>query len=79
MPEPAAIDGRPEWRVGIDTGGTFADLVVIPPDGQAVRVTKLPRDVAPARLAQALVDLGVSGPALVVHGTTHVTNAILES
>jgi N-methylhydantoinase A len=30
-------------------------------------------------LAQALLDLGVADRALVVHGTTHVTNAILES
>jgi N-methylhydantoinase A len=70
--------GAAPWRVGIDTGGTFADLVVRPPGAGAVRTTKLPRDAGPERLAAALVELGVAGPALVVHGTTQVTNAVLE-
>ncbi|MBS1677773.1 MAG: hydantoinase/oxoprolinase family protein [Actinobacteria bacterium] len=68
-----------QWRVGIDTGGTFVDLVVSPPGSSAVRSTKLPRDAGPDRVAEAVVDLGVSGEALVVHGTTRVTNAVLES
>ena len=71
-------DVYPTWRVGIDTGGTFADLVAIPPDDRPVRVTKVPRDAGPRRLADALLQLGVTGDALVVHGTTHVTNAVLE-
>jgi N-methylhydantoinase A len=66
------------WRVGIDTGGTFADVVARPPGADSVRTIKLPRDAGPERLADALVDLGVEGAALVVHGTTHVTNAVLE-
>jgi N-methylhydantoinase A len=70
--------GDTRWRVGIDTGGTFADLVVRPPGDAPVRTAKLPRDAGPDRLADALVALGVSGPALVVHGTTQVTNAVLE-
>jgi len=78
----AAVRGagiaRP-WRVGIDTGGTFVDLVAHPPDGGPARLAKLSRDTAADRLAAALVELGVAGPTLVVHGTTHVTNAILEA
>ena len=66
------------WRVGIDTGGTFADLVVRPPGDEPVRTAKLPRDAGPDRLVAALLELGVTGPALVVHGTTQVTNAVLE-
>jgi len=66
------------WRVGIDTGGTFADLVARPPGDDAVRTMKLPRDAGPERIAEAVVGLGASGPALIVHGTTHVTNAVLE-
>ena len=72
-------DVYPTWRVGIDTGGTFADLVAMPPDGRPARVTKVPRDAGPRRLAEALLKLGVAGDALVVHGTTHVTNAVLEA
>ena len=39
---------------------------------------ELPRDAGPERLAATIVELGVSGDALVVHGTTQVTNAILQ-
>ena len=77
-PQRATGEQSPEWRVGIDTGGTFVDFVVRPPHGQPLRLSKLPRDSRPERLAQALLDLGVAHQALVVHGTTHVTNAILE-
>jgi N-methylhydantoinase A len=66
------------WRVGIDTGGTFADLVARPPGDDLVRTMKLPRDAGPERIAEAVVGLGATGPALIVHGTTHVTNAVLE-
>jgi N-methylhydantoinase A len=87
---PVPIDNRPnvdavmpgaacgQWRVGIDSGGTFADIVIRPPDGGSVRAAKLPRDAGAQRLARALLDHGVPGQSLVVHGTTHVTNAILE-
>jgi N-methylhydantoinase A len=75
----AMRDVYPTWRVGIDTGGTFADLVAMPPDDRPARVTKVPRDAGPRRLADALLQLGVVGDALVVHGTTHVTNAVLEA
>jgi N-methylhydantoinase A len=75
----AMRDVYPTWRVGIDTGGTFADLVAMPPDDRPARVTKIPRDAGPRRLADALLKLGVAGDALVVHGTTHVTNAVLEA
>jgi len=74
-----ADHGPRPWRVGIDTGGTFVDLVAQPPDGGPARLAKLPRDTPTDRLTASLVALGVSGPALIVHGTTHVTNAILES
>ena len=70
--------GSGQWRVGIDTGGTFADIVIQPPDAESVRTAKLPRDAGAGRLARALLDRGVLAESLVVHGTTHVTNAILE-
>lgn len=68
----------PAWRVGIDTGGTFADVVARAPGSGSVRSLKLPRDAGADEIARTLADLGVDGDAIVVHGTTHVTNAVLE-
>ncbi|MDQ6774564.1 MAG: hydantoinase/oxoprolinase family protein [Candidatus Dormibacteraeota bacterium] len=72
------------YRVGIDTGGTFTDLVLLAADGRSARL-KVPS--TPADPAQALVEglrrLLVEGPdgslpELVAHGTTVATNAMLE-
>ena len=73
------------YRVGIDIGGTFSDLVVLTADG---RIETLKVSSAPDRLIPALLDglrtlldrAGlVAGEAeAVVHGTTVATNAILE-
>jgi N-methylhydantoinase A len=69
-------------RVGIDTGGTFTDLVLLQDDGEARRL-KLPS--TPADPARALVEgmsqaLALGGGAVVsvAHGTTVATNAMLE-
>jgi N-methylhydantoinase A len=71
-------------RVGIDTGGTFTDLVLLEDDGEARRL-KLPS--TPADPARALVEgmsqalsLARAGGAVVsvAHGTTVATNAMLE-
>lgn len=72
--------GQP--RVGIDTGGTFTDLVVQDPDGTE-RVHKLP--TTPENPARAVLEglrhvLGrdPSSDVTVIHGTTVATNALLE-
>jgi N-methylhydantoinase A len=70
-------------RVGIDTGGTFTDLVLIDADGGTVRL-KVPS--TPADPALALIEAVrrvlelVPGavPESVAHGTTVATNAMLE-
>lgn len=68
--------------IGIDTGGTFTDLVRIDGGGARVRTLKVPS--TPADPAAALLEglraiLGAAGgPARVVHGTTVATNALLE-
>jgi N-methylhydantoinase A len=65
-------------RAGIDTGGTFTDLVVLDEAGRATQF-KVPS--TPDDPARALVE-GVSrvaGPiASIAHGTTVATNAMLE-
>lgn len=69
----------PRQIVGVDTGGTFTDFVLL--DDGRVRVHKvLSTPDNPARaILQGLVDLGTGGRlAAVVHGSTVATNAVLE-
>ncbi|HYW23318.1 MAG TPA: hydantoinase/oxoprolinase family protein [Terriglobales bacterium] len=70
-------------RIGIDTGGTFTDLVLLDAGGA---VARLKVSSTPADPAQALID-GVrrvldlapgTVPEAVAHGTTVATNALLE-
>ena len=62
-------------RVGVDTGGTFTDVVGA--DGRIAKVLSTPDD--PARgVAAGLGELGVGRPELLAHGTTVATNALLE-
>jgi N-methylhydantoinase A len=66
-------------RVGIDVGGTFTDLVAIDPGSGAIRSRKvLTTPDAPAR--GVLVGLQALAPdaGSIAHGTTIVTNAIVE-
>ncbi len=67
-------------RVGIDTGGTFTDFVVVDDDGR-LRTHKVPSTPdAPERAILAGLDaLGVdTTEAFIVHGSTVATNAVLE-
>src|SRR5882724_5245606 len=62
--------------VGVDTGGTFTDLVAA--DGRVVKVLSTPGDPGRA-LREGLAALdGRGAPALLAHGTTVATNALLE-
>jgi N-methylhydantoinase A/oxoprolinase/acetone carboxylase beta subunit len=69
--------------VGVDTGGTFTDLVA--DDGHVEKVLSTPDD--PARAIRTAVDAAVGAdgaptggrlPGLLAHGTTVATNALLE-
>ena len=73
------------WMVGIDTGGTFTDLIAVEEASGEIRLAKvpsLPRDPSSA-VIEALEDLFRTGVApsevgMLVHGTTVATNAMLE-
>ena len=67
--------------LGIDTGGTFTDLVAIGVDG-SVRVAKAPStpDAPLGALLRVLDKAAVAGDAIerIVHGTTVATNTVLQ-
>ena len=74
------------YRVGIDTGGTFTDYVLLDPALDLPRILKYPTsraDTASAVLAslRALLereDLAGEGLRFVLHGTTLALNTIVE-
>jgi len=74
---------EPIWRVGIDIGGTFTDVVATDRAGGTVRSAKVPSvpgdPVTGLISALAAVDLTWDAVAELVHGTTMVTNDIVES
>src|SRR6202045_169844 len=74
------------WMIGVDTGGTFTDLVAFAPATGELHTIKVPSGAAdPSQaLIDALDDLfrTAIAPAQIdclVHGTTVATNAVLES
>jgi N-methylhydantoinase A len=68
--------------VGVDIGGTFTDVIVYDVEGRVLRAAKsLSTPAEPVRaVLEALVKLDVqlSRVTRFVHGTTRVTNALLE-
>ncbi len=70
------------WRVGIDIGGTFTDLVALADDGRLVRrkISSTPRAPEEGLLdaTRALLeDVAAGEIALVAHASTIATNALL--
>lgn len=70
------------WQVGIDIGGTFTDVVAHRPADGSVRTAKVATTTGD-RVAGLLAALGEVGlqwedVADLIHGTTMVTNAIVE-
>lgn len=70
------------WQVGIDIGGTFTDIVAVKPVDGSVRTAKVATTtgdrVVGLQAALAAVDLRWADVADLIHGTTMVTNAIVE-
>ena len=72
------------WRVGVDVGGTFTDVVLAGPGGVVVeKLPSTPRNFAEATAEGVFAALRRAGAppadlAELVHGTTVATNAILE-
>jgi N-methylhydantoinase A/oxoprolinase/acetone carboxylase beta subunit len=68
-----------ETRIGVDTGGTFTDLVTFGPEGVSVHKVRSTPDDPSRAILQGLADVAVLGSGLdVVHGSTVATNAVLE-
>jgi N-methylhydantoinase A len=66
-------------RVGIDVGGTFTDLVAVDPASGAIRSRKvLTTPEGPARGVLAGLQALAPDAGSIAHGTTIVTNAIVE-
>ncbi|MCB0972467.1 MAG: hypothetical protein KDA97_13255, partial [Acidimicrobiales bacterium] len=63
-------------RVGVDTGGTFTDVVAA--DGTIAKVPSTPHDPGEAVRTGAERVTGGERPSVLAHGTTVATNALLE-
>jgi N-methylhydantoinase A len=82
----AGLASEPRLRIGIDTGGTFTDVVAYDEVSGELAVTKTPTTPTDpsvgfvAGLAKVLGQLGADGSAVaaVSHGTTIATNQLLE-
>ncbi|MFP6740612.1 MAG: hydantoinase/oxoprolinase family protein, partial [Alphaproteobacteria bacterium] len=70
------------WQVGVDVGGTFTDIVAVNPADNSLRTAKVRTEpselIASLDHALAAVDLTWASVADLMHGTTMVTNAIVE-
>ncbi len=70
------------WQAGIDIGGTFTDVVALDPLSGEVRTAKVETriDDRVAGLIDALAAVGLAWADVgdLIHGTTMVTNAIVE-
>jgi N-methylhydantoinase A len=70
------------WRVGIDIGGTFTDLVALAEDGRLIRhkvssTPRAPEDGLLDALRALLGEVAANEIALVAHASTIATNALL--
>jgi N-methylhydantoinase A len=80
------VTAAPRIRIGIDTGGTFTDVVAVDERSGEISATKTPSTPADpaegfmAAIRKVLTGLGLGADAVsaVSHGTTVATNKLLE-
>ena len=86
-PDPATSGRRGHIRIGVDTGGTFTDVVAVDTRSGEVRTTKTPSTPSdPADgfltgIGKILALTGASSADIesISHGTTVATNAVIEA
>ena len=70
------------WEIGTDIGGTFTDIIAIRRDVGETRIAKVPsRPYAPVQaMLEAIEAVGLQKSEVrrFIHGTTRITNAIVE-
>ncbi|MET0967705.1 MAG: hydantoinase/oxoprolinase family protein [Tardiphaga sp.] len=70
------------WEIGTDIGGTFTDIIAIRRDTAETRIAKVPsRPHAPVQaMLEAIEAVGLRKAQVkrFIHGTTRITNAIVE-
>jgi len=74
------------WRIGVDIGGTFTDVVLVDEKSGHIEVAKIP--TTPSDVTEGVIDgirqglgryrVDPAAVALVAHATTIVTNALIE-
>ena len=85
VPSMRSVERRRPFRVGVDIGGTFTDVVLAGPESvRQAKVLSTPHDLAAGvldglRLVLRQAAVAAASIHEVVHGTTVATNAILES
>lgn len=81
-----SIPSATRWRIGFDIGGTFTDFILYDGEGRTVKLHKrltTPHDPSEAALVGieelvAMAGIGLADIGEMVHGTTLVTNAVIE-
>src|SRR5271155_1446791 len=66
-------------RIGVDTGGTFTDLVRLDERGLSVHKVRSTQDDPARAILSGIAELmGETSPTEIIHGSTVATNALLE-
>ena len=85
MSRSADFSFKPPYRIGVDIGGTFTDLVLVDSQGKLANEKVLTTPQDPSEGVLTGVDLILNNNGLkavdvenVIHGTTLVANALIE-